>query len=50
MPPDYPRPVAALDPTLFEVPFHQFGPHFADILINGEHARRLYLSVLPRER
>ncbi len=49
VPPDYPRPTAPLDPTLFEVPFEQFGPHYLDIMANGEHARRLYLSILPRE-
>jgi hypothetical protein len=49
LPTDHPRPVAALDPTLFEVAFHEFGPHFVDVLINGEHSRRLYLSVRQRD-
>jgi hypothetical protein len=49
LPPDHPRPVAPLDPTLFEVPFAQFGMHFLDILVDGEHSRRLFLHVLPRD-
>lgn len=48
LPPDHPRPIAPLDPTLFEVPFERFGLHFLDILLNGEHARRLVLSVQQR--
>jgi hypothetical protein len=49
IPLDHPRPVAPMDPTLFEVPFEQFGPHYLDILVDGEHARRLFLSIQPRE-
>jgi hypothetical protein len=49
MPPDYPRPIAPIDPTLFEIPFERFGPHYLDILVDGEHSRRLFLSILPRD-
>ena len=49
IPPDYPRPTAPLDPTLFELPFERFGPHYLDIFVGGTHARRLYLTVRPRE-
>lgn len=54
IPPDYPRPIAPLDPTLFEIPFERFGPHALDIFIGNDgppydHARRVYLSIQPRE-
>jgi len=49
VPPDYPRPTAPLDPTLFELPFERFGPYYLDIFVAGAHARRLYLTVRPRE-
>lgn len=49
MPGDYDRPVAHLDPTLFDVTFHRFGPHFLDLIADGTPARRIYLNILPRE-
>jgi hypothetical protein len=49
IPDGYNRPVAPLDPTLFEIPFEQWGWHFLDIFTTTEHARRLYLNVLPRD-
>jgi hypothetical protein len=49
LPPDHPRPVAPMDPTLFELPFERFGPHYLDILVNGEHSRRVFLNVLRRD-
>ena len=48
IPDEFPRMVAPLDPTLFELPFERFGPHYLDIFVNGDHQRRIYLSVLPR--
>ncbi|MDX1934305.1 MAG: hypothetical protein SFU56_17015 [Capsulimonadales bacterium] len=49
IPEDYARPVAPLDPTLFEVPFERWGWHYLDVFTPEEHVRRLYLHVLPRE-
>jgi hypothetical protein len=48
VPAGFDRPTAPLNPTLFELPFEQFGLHHLDIFVAGEHARRLYLTVLPR--
>ena len=50
LPPDYPRRNAPLDPTLFEVPFHQYGPHVIEIHLRGvERVFRLPLEVYPPE-
>ncbi len=55
VPDDYDLPTAPLDPTLFEITFEQYGLHVIDIFYsdastpNPEHARRLYLNVLPHE-
>lgn len=46
---DYDRPIAHMDPTLFEVTFHRFGPHYLDLIADGVPARRIYLSALPRD-
>ena len=48
LPEEFPRMTAPLDPTLFELPFERFGPHYLDMFVNGDHQRRIYLSVLPR--
>ena len=48
LPPDFPRPFAPLDPTLFDTTFKQFGPHAVDIFVDETHSRRLFLTVLPR--
>lgn len=47
LPPEYPRPTAPLDPTLFEITFRQFGPHAVEIGIGGSLVRRIPLNVLP---
>jgi hypothetical protein len=49
LPADYPRPTAPLDPTIFEVPFHQYGPHHVEIGLGGETVRSIRLNVYPRE-
>jgi len=49
IPADYDRPIAHLDPTLFEVTFHRFGPHYLDILCDGVPARRLFLNIALRD-
>ena len=38
-----------LDPTLFEVPFHRFGPHAVAIRIGEKVERHLSLRIAPRE-
>ncbi|GAB4461285.1 MAG: hypothetical protein OHK0029_26380 [Armatimonadaceae bacterium] len=48
VPPDHPRPLAPLDPTLFELPFESFGAHFVELHVNSELHRRVYLNILPR--
>lgn len=49
IPLDHMRPTAPLDPTLFEIPFERFGAHFLDIMVDGEHDRRIVLNIFPRE-
>lgn len=49
IPLDHSRPTAPLDPTLFELPFERFGPHFLEIWTDGEPDRRILIPVLPRE-
>jgi len=49
LPPDYSRPTAPLDPTLFEVPFKRFGLHAVEIRIGDAIVRRLPLFILPRD-
>jgi hypothetical protein len=49
IPADYERPVAHVDPTLFEVTFHRFGPHYLDLLADGNLLRRVYLNAAPQE-
>jgi hypothetical protein len=49
LPADYPRPTAPLDPTLFEVPFQQFGPHTVEIQLGETTVRRLPLFILQRD-
>ena len=49
LPAHFPRPVAPLDPTLFDTTFRAFGPHALDIFVNGEQSRRVFLTVLPRD-
>ncbi|MBC8103726.1 MAG: hypothetical protein H7Z41_14220 [Cytophagales bacterium] len=49
IPKNYDRPTAHVDPTLFEVTFHQFGPHYLDLIADGVLARRLFLNVQQRD-
>ena len=49
IPQGYPKPVAHLDPTLFEVTFHRFGPHYLDLIANGALDRRVYVNVHRRD-
>lgn len=50
LPENFPRMTAPLDPTLFELPFERYGPHYLDLFLDGEHQRRLYLNILPRPK
>lgn len=49
LPVNFPRPLAPLDPTLFDTTFKAFGPHALDIFVGGDFSRRVFLTVLPRE-
>lgn len=48
IPENFPRMTAPLDPTLFELTFERYGPHYLDLFLDGEHQRRIYLNILPR--
>jgi hypothetical protein len=48
IPPEHQRPTAPLDPTLFELPFENFGVYFLEIWVDGDPDRRIYLNALPR--
>ena len=49
LPAGFPRPLAPLDPTLFDTTFREFGPHALDIFVGETHSRRVFLTVLPRD-